>query len=254
MQITCTLLQIHKHASTSPLSFYRPDALPATRPTASNHWRHITEKTNKPVSIPGNKTRPEFAVMGQLTALTRCCWWLTACRDQVTTCFNDPLDVPVILLARPWSQPCHGHSVSYGCIGTCQLLLVPLRRTMADCLSLSLSPVNGTVEPSNGLDNLLWSMATVLRHWASYAPNHYAAIFSSNEGLKSVCILYTSEYYTRDFKVGKSFMCCNAEPIIYPEAVSLNPQLQRMEDFLHASWKHSLCVSSSGILSSTWMN
>jgi len=40
MQIICTLLQTDNHASTSPLSFYRPDALPATQPTASKHWRH----------------------------------------------------------------------------------------------------------------------------------------------------------------------------------------------------------------------
>jgi len=35
--ITCTLLQTDNHASTSPLTFYRPDALPATQPTASKH-------------------------------------------------------------------------------------------------------------------------------------------------------------------------------------------------------------------------
>ena len=32
MQI-CTLLQTNNHASTPPLSFYRPDALPAAQPT-----------------------------------------------------------------------------------------------------------------------------------------------------------------------------------------------------------------------------
>ena len=31
--------QIDNHASISPLSFYRPDAFPATQPTASKHWR-----------------------------------------------------------------------------------------------------------------------------------------------------------------------------------------------------------------------
>ena len=36
MQV-CTLLQTDNHASTPPLSFYRPDALPATLPTASKH-------------------------------------------------------------------------------------------------------------------------------------------------------------------------------------------------------------------------
>jgi len=38
MQV-CTLLQTDNHASTSPLVFYRPDALPATQPTVSKHWR-----------------------------------------------------------------------------------------------------------------------------------------------------------------------------------------------------------------------
>jgi len=36
MQV-CTSLQTDKHASTSPLSFYKPDALPAVQPTASKH-------------------------------------------------------------------------------------------------------------------------------------------------------------------------------------------------------------------------
>jgi len=40
IQIICTLLQTDNHASTSPLSFCRPDALPAAQPTASKHWRH----------------------------------------------------------------------------------------------------------------------------------------------------------------------------------------------------------------------
>ena len=37
----CTSLQTDNHASTQPLSFYRPDALPAAQPTVSKHWRHI---------------------------------------------------------------------------------------------------------------------------------------------------------------------------------------------------------------------
>jgi len=36
MQV-CTSLQTDNYASTSPLSFYRPDALPAAKPTASKH-------------------------------------------------------------------------------------------------------------------------------------------------------------------------------------------------------------------------
>ena len=38
MQV-CTSLQTDNHASNPPLSFYRPDALPAAQPTASTHWR-----------------------------------------------------------------------------------------------------------------------------------------------------------------------------------------------------------------------
>jgi len=47
MQITCTLLQTDNHASTSPLSFYRSDALPDTQPTASKHWRQNANYTIK---------------------------------------------------------------------------------------------------------------------------------------------------------------------------------------------------------------
>ena len=38
MQV-CTSLQTDNHASTPPLSFYRPDTLHAAQPTASKHWR-----------------------------------------------------------------------------------------------------------------------------------------------------------------------------------------------------------------------
>jgi len=36
MQI-CTLPQTDNHASNTSLSFYRPDAIPSTQPTASKH-------------------------------------------------------------------------------------------------------------------------------------------------------------------------------------------------------------------------
>ena len=37
----CTSLQTDNHASTPPFSFfYRPDALSATQPTLSKHWKH----------------------------------------------------------------------------------------------------------------------------------------------------------------------------------------------------------------------
>jgi len=40
MQV-CTSLQTDNHASTPPLSFYRPDALPAAQPTASSKLPQI---------------------------------------------------------------------------------------------------------------------------------------------------------------------------------------------------------------------
>jgi len=40
MQV-CTLLQTDNYARTPPLSFYRPDALPAAQPTVSKHWRQL---------------------------------------------------------------------------------------------------------------------------------------------------------------------------------------------------------------------
>jgi len=40
MQSICTSVQTDNYASTSPLSFYRPDFLPVAQPTASKHWRH----------------------------------------------------------------------------------------------------------------------------------------------------------------------------------------------------------------------
>jgi len=44
--MTCTSLQIDYYASTSPLSFNRPDALPAAQSTASKHWRQELQKMN----------------------------------------------------------------------------------------------------------------------------------------------------------------------------------------------------------------
>ena len=40
MQIICISLQTDNHVSTLPLSFYKPDALPAAKPTASKQWKH----------------------------------------------------------------------------------------------------------------------------------------------------------------------------------------------------------------------
>jgi len=46
MQIIYTSFQIGNHASTSPLSFYMPNALPVDKPTESKHGRHLSAKGN----------------------------------------------------------------------------------------------------------------------------------------------------------------------------------------------------------------
>jgi len=45
MQV-CTSLQTDNHANTHRSVFYRPDALPATQPTASKHWRQRPMNTS----------------------------------------------------------------------------------------------------------------------------------------------------------------------------------------------------------------
>ena len=54
MQV-CSSVQTDNHTNTSLLSFYRPDALPATQPTVSKHWRHISltqqSVTNTPTAL-----------------------------------------------------------------------------------------------------------------------------------------------------------------------------------------------------------
>jgi len=48
----CTSLQTDNHASTPPLSFYRPDALPAAQPTASKHSRQSMPQNKQPFNGP----------------------------------------------------------------------------------------------------------------------------------------------------------------------------------------------------------
>jgi len=47
MQIICTLLQTYNHAGTLSLNFHRPDALPDSQPTASEHQRQFALITGK---------------------------------------------------------------------------------------------------------------------------------------------------------------------------------------------------------------
>jgi len=57
MQI-CTFTQTHNHASIPPLGFYRPDALPATQPTASKHLTNNNNNKSSPKSF--GKSRIAF--------------------------------------------------------------------------------------------------------------------------------------------------------------------------------------------------
>jgi len=66
MQIICTSFQTDNHASISPLSFYRPDALHATQPTivvvvvvASGATEPVTERDNTVQSRQQREKRHE---------------------------------------------------------------------------------------------------------------------------------------------------------------------------------------------------
>jgi len=48
MQV-CTSFQTDNHASTPPLFFYRPDALPAAQPTVSKQYRQCLQKFLMPL-------------------------------------------------------------------------------------------------------------------------------------------------------------------------------------------------------------
>jgi len=69
--ISWTLLQTDNYASTTPLSFCRPDALPAAQPTASKHWRHITSvKSNKINSIKSTMAYRSISLLFNLLTLS----------------------------------------------------------------------------------------------------------------------------------------------------------------------------------------
>jgi len=53
MQV-CISLKTDNHASTPPLVFYRPDALPATQPTALKHWTLHDFKTKINLQLKHN--------------------------------------------------------------------------------------------------------------------------------------------------------------------------------------------------------
>jgi len=58
MQV-CTSLQTDNHASTPPLSFYRPDALPAAQQTASKHSKQTTNEITDQIP-PAHERKHNF--------------------------------------------------------------------------------------------------------------------------------------------------------------------------------------------------
>jgi len=85
--MTWASLQTDNHASTPPLSFYRPDALPATQPTASKHWRQtrvnaliiIFELKCVPMQVGWNCTR--VTENNELKHLIRCFLVISVTQD-----------------------------------------------------------------------------------------------------------------------------------------------------------------------------
>jgi len=83
MQIICTSLQTDSFASTSPLSFHRPDALPVAvaQPTASKHWR---ESMRNGISAAEKRYCVCYTVSRSLSVsktcktCSRCCHWVLA--------------------------------------------------------------------------------------------------------------------------------------------------------------------------------
>ena len=65
MQV-CTSLQSDNHASTPPLSLYRPDALPAAQPTASKHcivdYNHLLSLVTNDTVLDFNVSRKKYAL------------------------------------------------------------------------------------------------------------------------------------------------------------------------------------------------
>ena len=91
MQV-CTSLQTDNHASTPPLCFYRPDALPAAQPTASKHWR---------------QTQWKWKSQGRIAAVRICqvvpIWFLEATRVYHANC------IPIGSINRTTLTPVSTH-------------------------------------------------------------------------------------------------------------------------------------------------
>jgi len=77
MQTICTLLRTDNQTNTPSLNFYRPDTLPDTKPTASQHWRHFLPSEHV-VILSVSLSRP----FKKLTTKTENLWTRSQDRDQ----------------------------------------------------------------------------------------------------------------------------------------------------------------------------
>ena len=95
MQV-CTSLQTDNHASTPPLSFYRPDALPAAQPTVSKHWRRTYTHFNTrygEVAITGIWV----LLMATMTITTTCATLCSSVSSNECICNNNVAKVTSIM-------------------------------------------------------------------------------------------------------------------------------------------------------------
>jgi len=71
MQIICTSLQTDNHTRTSPLSFYRPDGLPVAQPTASKHWRQISNMLKQQANWTLSKRRKFVRIVAKTATIAK---------------------------------------------------------------------------------------------------------------------------------------------------------------------------------------
>jgi len=93
MQIICTSLRTDNHASTSPLSFYMLDALPAAQPTASKHWRQLRHTYGGSiVTVTGRGQSGRLWLSASLWIVTNC-----SCRSIIShPTYFQPMIMPGI--------------------------------------------------------------------------------------------------------------------------------------------------------------
>ena len=132
MQI-CTSLRTDNHASTPPLSFYWPDALPAAQPTASKQWRHVVMQSRfyKTVLYPSvclcTICPPHAALVGWMLWACGRYWSIAACPSGLqwaAVVSQQRANVGSATLsadAGSWTQTCSGKrfTLAYGIICYC---------------------------------------------------------------------------------------------------------------------------------------